>query len=139
MDTSERYLMNQVMEKARELAESIVRSTEYRQLQERKAEAAENHVTATLMADYEEKYRMFQQNMHASDSSAREKAREELLQARECMEKNPVYVRLEESSMAFDAMMDSVNQVMRLIIYGENEDAQENCSGTCRQCNGCCR
>ena len=112
MDTSERYLMTQVMEKARELAVSIVRSTEYRQLQERKAEAAENHVTATLMADYEEKYRMFQQNMH---------------------------VRLEESSTAFDAMMDSVNQVMRLIIYGENEDAQENCSGTCRQCNGCCR
>ena len=54
MDTSERYLMTQVIEKARELAESIVRSTEYRQLQERKAEAADNHVTAALMADYEE-------------------------------------------------------------------------------------
>lgn len=136
--------MKKVMQKTQELAEAILESDYYQKMKATESETRRDEVAASLLDDMICKRQRVEDILSSSDMDPEElkKASIEMSDAEKAMNDNPQIRKLKEARKDFQAMMDNVNQLLRLVITGETDDTgrfrhSSSCSGNCSGCNGC--
>lgn len=132
--------LNNVMQKAQELAEAILDSGVYQQMKTAEAAYMRDEAAIKATAEVNEKRNAVQDLLTANDMNheALAKAGEALEDAEAAMNACPSVHTLQEARKAFTAMMENVNRILRLVITGETGDeSEEGCSGNCSNCSGC--
>lgn len=133
--------MQQVMQKAQELAESILDSQIYQRMHILENQVTHDPEAAKAIADLMEKRTAVQNLLSANnlDPNDLTRAAKEMEEAEAAMNSCAMVNDLQEARRAFSEMMDNVNRILRLVITGEVEDenASGGCSGNCSSCSGC--
>lgn len=140
--------MNNVMQKAQELAEAIVESSVYQRMHTAELQVNKDEEAVKAVSDFVEK-RQAVENILASNNMNHD----ELAEAGKAMEEaetklNEVALikEMQESRKEFSQMMENVNRILRLVITGETEEECDcgghhhhhgGCSGSCEGCSGC--
>ena len=132
--------LNNVMQKAQELAEAILESEIYQGMKAAENRYMRDEQAISLTAAVNEKRNAVQELLTANDMdhAALAMAGEELEAAEEAMNACAAVGELQDARRAFTSMMDNVNRILRLVITGETgEDEGSGCSGNCSGCAGC--
>ncbi len=130
-------MTQEIINKARELADAIVNSEEYRQMRHLEELAISDPHTVQAVEAYEYRRKAVLALMHSHDSEAFEKAKENLTQAKEHLEQIPLICQLNEARTNVDTTMENINRILHLVLRGETEDLQTGCSGNCNCCSQC--
>ena len=135
--------MQEVMQKAQELAEVILVSPVYTRMKELE-EAVENDPEAYgLMNDLAAKRHRVEELLTTKnvDPDALKQAGKEMKAAETLMNANARIQELKKARKAFSEMMDNVNRILRLVITGEVDQEDfavgADCAGNCDDCAGC--
>ena len=134
--------MREVMNKAKELAETILDSECYREMKKTEAEMRRDPDAAAVLGEMIEKRNRVEEILASSDMDPNElaEASREMEEAEKRMNENRKIIELKEKRKDFQTMMDNVNKILRLVITGEVEDDSRGtvaCSGDCTACGGC--
>lgn len=133
--------MQQVMQKAQELAESILDSQIYQRMHALENQVTHDEEAAKVIADLMEKRNAVQNLLSSNnlDPNDLTRAAKEMEEAEAAMNNCTIVNELQEARQAFTQMMDNVNRILRLVITGEVEDDTPSggCSGHCSSCSGC--
>ena len=134
--------MQEVMQKAQELAEAIVASGTYSKMKELEDEVQKDASAALAMSNMIEKRKRVEDVLSAKDMDPEDLARasDEMEQAEREMNENEKIQALKTARKDFSTMMDNVNRILRLVITGEVQDDDVSgggCSGNCAGCAGC--
>ncbi len=134
--------MQNVMQKAQELAEAIVSSDVYTRMKEWEEKVQTDPEAFRAMENMIAKRKHVEDVLSSKNMDPNDLARasEEMEQAEKEMNENIQIQTLKIARKDFSAMMDNVNRILRLIITGEvREDdvSSGGCSGNCSQCSGC--
>lgn len=131
--------MQQVMQKAQELAEAILDSQTYQKMHILENRVTHDEEAAGLISALMEK-RTAVQNLLSSNSPDPEeltRLAQEMEEAETAMNACAMVSELQESRRAFTEMMENVNRILRLVITGEVEDETNSCGGDCSSCGSC--
>lgn len=134
--------MQNVMQKAQELAEAILASEVYTSMKELEEKVQNDPEASGAMEDVMVKRKkveeiLTQKNM---DREELDRAGKEMQLADEKMNQNAMIIELKKARKDFSTMMDNVNRILRLIITGEVQEEDvgfAGCSGNCSGCSGC--
>ena len=133
--------MVQVMQKAQELADAIVKSDVYTRMKEKEEilqedEAAADAVNKLARCRQRVEDLLTEKGM---DPEELKRANQEMVQAEREMNAHESVIQLKAARKAFSDMMDSVNRALRMVITGEirEDDFGGGCSGNCSGCSGC--
>ena len=131
--------MDAVMQKARELAQAIRESGEWRQMHEAEVAAAENSEAKAAVALVMDRRRLVESLLESAepDPEAIAKAGAQLEEAEAAMNGLAVIEEVRQRRGEFTQMMNTVNQVLELIVSGKIPQDSEGCSGSCATCGGC--
>ncbi len=130
--------MREVMQKAQELAESILDSEIYQTVKRLEGEVRHDEEAARLMGDMIACRQNVENILSASDMDPEQlkAAGEAMEEAEKRMNENAKISELRNARKDFQTMMDNVNQILRLVITGR-VDSEGGCTGRCEQCGGC--
>lgn len=137
--------MQNVMNKAQELAEAILESDVYQRMHVAELMANKDEAAVKAVSDFVEKRQAVESilasnNMNHEELAEAGKAMEE---AEKKLNEVPMVKEMQESRAAFTQMMENVNRILRLVITGETEDDCDcggdcgGCTGSCSTCGGC--
>ena len=134
--------MQNVMQKAQELAEAILTSEVYTHMKELEEEAQNDPEASRAMEDMIAKRKKVEDILTTKNMDREElnRASKEMQQAEETMNQNGKILELKKARKDFSTMMDNVNRILRLIITGEIQDEDvgfSGCGGDCSGCSGC--
>ncbi len=133
--------MSEVMQKAQELADAIVRSGVYQDMKRLEKETEENPEAAAALETMIEKRRRVEELLteKGMDPEELKRANAEMAEAERAMNRNGKVMELKNARKEFSAMMNNVNRILRLVITGEirEDDLGSGCGGSCEGCNGC--
>lgn len=137
--------MQNVMQKAQELAEAILESSIYQKMHEAELQVNKNEEAVKAVSDFIEK-RQAVENLLADsnmDHSALAEAGKEMEEAEKKLNEVALIKEMQDTRKEFTEMMNNVNRILRLVITGETEDECDcggdcsGCSGSCSSCGGC--
>ena len=122
--------MREVMQKAQELADAIVRSGVYQDMKRLEKETEENPEAAAALETMIEKRQRVEELLTEKGMDP---------EAELAMNRNGKVMELKNARKEFSAMMNNVNRILRLVITGEirEDDLGSGCGGSCEGCNGC--
>ena len=133
--------MQEVIQKAQELADAIVESGTYKKMKALEEEMQEDEAAAAAVNNMMRKRQRVEDLLTSKgmDPEELKQANLEMAQAEREMNANEKIMQLKAARKEFSAMMDNVNRVLRLIITGEirEDDFSGGCSGSCDGCSGC--
>lgn len=121
-----------VMEKARDLALTLIASAPYRQMKQAEAEVALDPAAAAILEEFEQMQELVRKAMAGEGDIAQVSKDFAQLQLR--MKQNPKIVRLDETRRGF---RDEMEQVNRLLSYYVGGGEPASCSGDCSTCGSC--
>lgn len=131
-------IMQEVMEKTRELGLAILGSSVYQEMKAAEDKAMGNAQAAAVMGEYLEHRtaleELMQQNKPDADKMSEESRAMEELQDQ--LNQIPDIVDMGEKRAAFTEMINQVNALLKTIITGE-EPEEGGCTGSCATCGGC--
>ncbi len=130
--------MQNVMNKAQELAEAILNSETCQRMKAAEIRLNSDEEATRAIAAFMEK-RSAVENILASnnlDHDALAKAGKAMEEAEKAMNECALVKELQQSRKEFSTMMENVNRILRLVITGET-DEEEGCSGDCGSCGSC--
>ena len=129
------------MQKAQELAESILDSEIYQKMKQQENAVRRDPEAAKALGDMIEKRNRVENILSAADMDPNElaEASREMEEAEKRMNENEMIQSLKDCRKDFQTMMDNVNKILRLVITGETEDDTKfsGCGGNCSGCSGC--
>lgn len=137
--------MQNVMQKAQELAEAILESSIYQKMHEAELQVNKNEEAVKAVSDFIEK-RQTVENLLADsnmDHSALAEAGKAMEEAEKKLNEVALIKEMQDTRKEFTEMMNNVNRILRLVITGETEDECDcggdcgGCSGSCSSCGGC--
>lgn len=133
--------MQNVMQKAQELAEAILESSIYQKMHEAELQVNKNEEAVKAVSDFIEK-RQAVENLLADsnmDHTALADAGKAMEEAEKKLNEVALIKEMQETRKEFSDMMNNVNRILRLVITGETEDECDcgGCSGSCSSCGGC--
>ena len=134
--------MQQVMQKAQELAEAILESEVYTHMKDIEEKAQSDPEASAALNDMMEKRKRVEDILTSKnmDRDVLNRANREMQLAEERMNRNEKILELKKARKDFSTMMDNVNRILRLIITGEIQDedvGMAGCPGNCSGCRGC--
>lgn len=132
--------MENVLNAAEQLAEAILDSEEYIKMRIAEQAAMRDECAATLVFEYNQS-RSEVETMLASndlDRNALKGASQKLEDAEKAMDENALIKAMRESNAAFGDMIKKVNQIIKYVVNGEEEE-ESGCSGSCSSCGGGCQ
>lgn len=126
-----------VLEKAKELGESLANSEEYKRMKLAEAAQAHDDEASRLLAAYNERTNEFAAQIKAKQPTQEELEhyRNELTAEFNKISENPVIKEYIESQKAFDELMKKINSI--IAFYVVPQDKGGSCSGSCSSCSGC--
>ncbi len=128
-----------VMNKARELASLLRYSPEYICMKAAEDAASQEESLTALSARYDQKRREVE-DLTLEDSPDYEKimaASRELEELREQYNAHPLAQAVNKSRKDFSALMNAVNQELKLALNPNGPDTPAGCTGSCAGCSGC--
>lgn len=137
--------MQNVMQKAQELAEAILESSIYQKMHEAELQVNKNEEAVKAVSDFIEK-RQAVENLLADsnmDHAALSEAGKAMEDAEKKLNEVALIKEMQDTRKEFTEMMNNVNRILRLVITGETEDECDcggdcsGCSGSCSTCGGC--
>lgn len=137
--------MQNVMQKAQELAEAILESSIYQRMHEAELQVNKNEEAVKAVSDFIEK-RQAVENLLADsnmDHTALAEAGKAMEEAEKKLNEVSLIKEMQDTRKEFSDMMNNVNRILRLVITGETEDECGcggdcgGCSGSCSSCGGC--
>lgn len=137
--------MQNVMQKAQELAEAILESSIYQKMHEAELQVNKNEEAVKAVSDFIEK-RQAVENLLADsnmDHTALAEAGKAMEDAEKKLNEVALIKEMQDTRKEFTEMMNNVNRILRLVITGETEDECDcggdcgGCSGSCSTCGGC--
>lgn len=137
--------MQNVMQKAQELAEAILDSSIYQKMHEAELQVNKDEEAVKAVSDFIEK-RQAVENLLADsnmDHTALAEAGKAMEEAEKKLNEVALVKEMQDTRKAFTEMMNNVNRILRLVITGETEDECDcggdcgSCSGSCSSCGGC--
>lgn len=137
--------MQNVMQKAQELAEAILESSIYQKMHEAELQVNKNEEAVKAVSDFIEK-RQAVENLLADsnmDHTALAEAGKAMEEAEKKLNEVALIKEMQDTRKEFTEMMNNVNRILRLVITGETEDECDcggdcgGCSGSCSTCGGC--
>lgn len=137
--------MQNVMQKAQELAEAILESSIYQKMHEAELQVNKDEEAVKAVSDFIEK-RQAVENLLADsnmDHTALADAGKAMEEAEKKLNEVALIKEMQETRKEFSDMMNNVNRILRLVITGETEDECDcggdcgGCSGSCSSCGGC--
>lgn len=130
--------MRDVLEKAQELAEAILRSDVYQRSRTAEKKMTNDPEAAKCLADYLEKQRAVNEILSAEDMDTTRlaEAGAALQEAEDRLHANPLVKETQDANAACNEMLENVNRIIQLIVKGQTEDAT-GCTGNCASCGGC--
>lgn len=137
--------MQNVMQKAQELAEAILESSIYQKMHEAELQVNKNEEAVKAVSDFIEK-RQAVENLLADsnmDHAALAEAGKAMEDAEKKLNEVALIKEMQDTRKEFTEMMNNVNRILRLVITGETEDECDcggdcgGCSGSCSTCGGC--
>ncbi len=137
--------MQNVMQKAQELAEAILDSSIYQKMHEAELQVNKDEEAVKAVSDFIEK-RQAVENLLADsnmDHTALAEAGKAMEEAEKKLNEVALVKEMQDTRKAFTEMMNNVNRILRLVITGETEDECDcggdcgGCSGSCSSCGGC--
>lgn len=138
--------MQNVMQKAQELAEAILESNVYQRMHAAEMQANKDEESVKAVSDFVEKRQAVESILASNnmDHDALAKAGKAMEEAEKKLNEVPMVKEMQESRREFTQMMENVNRILRLVITGETEDecgcggeCGGGCSGSCSSCSGC--
>lgn len=132
--------MNEVMNKAQELAMAILNSETYTKMHQLELQLAKDGEATAAIADMAEKRKNVEDLLASADMDPEvlAKAADAMEEAEKKMNAVPIIREAKESRNDFNEMMNNVNRILRLVITGETEEeAPSGCTGNCASCGGC--
>jgi len=131
--------MEKVLNQAEQLAEAILESEEYIKMRIAETAAMRNEEAAGLIAAYAQRRSAVEALLTSEDidRSALDEASENLEATEKAIDENQLIKAMREANTAFGDMMKQVNRIIKYVVTGEMEQAQEGCSGSCSSCAGC--
>ncbi|MBQ8313603.1 MAG: YlbF family regulator [Clostridia bacterium] len=139
--------MNNVMQKAQELAEAIVESNIYQRMHAAELQVNKDEEAVKAVSDFVEKRQAVESILASNnmDHDALAEAGKAMEEAEKKLNDVPLIKEMQESRKEFSQMMENVNRILRLVITGETEDECDcghhhhhgGCSGSCEGCSGC--
>lgn len=130
--------MENVLNKAEQLAEAILESEEYIKVRLSEQAVTHDEEAARLIADYSDK-RAQVENVLAQNQMDHQQladAGKALEEAEAAMDEYPLLKTMRENRERFNDMMKQVNQLIKFVVTGEQEEAA-GCTGSCESCGGC--
>ena len=131
--------MENVLLKAEQLAEAILESEEYIRVRLNEQAVTHDAEATRLIADYSEK-RAEVENVLAQNQMDHQQladAGKALEAAEKAMDEYPLLRDMRANREKFNDMMKKVNQLIKLVVTGE-QDEGEGCTGSCESCGGGC-
>ena len=128
------------MQKAQELAESILNSEICRKMKMLENQVQTDEHAASAMGKMIEKRHRVEEILSSADMNPDElaEASREMEAAEKEMNEDPLVCELREARSDFNVMMDNVNKILRLVITGKVEEEHDGgCTGDCSKCGGC--
>lgn len=133
--------MNEVMNKAQELAMAILNSETYTKMHQLELKLAKDEEATAAIADMAEKRKSVEDLLASADMDpeALAKAADAMEAAEKKMNAVAIIREAKESRNDFNEMMNNVNRILRLVITGETEEETDpsGCTGNCASCGGC--
>jgi len=134
--------MENVLNHAEQLAESILDSEEFIKMRLAEQAAMRDEAATQLITDYSERRKEVENLLAASDMdhNALAEAGKKLDAAQKAMEENEKIKAMREANETFNQMMQQVNKIIKLVVTGESDEEEEgcgSCSGSCESCGGC--
>lgn len=132
--------MQKVLEEAQKLGEAILDSEIYQRMHKAELQVTTDEAASQAIAALMEKRQRVEALLADSnmDHEALAKAGEEMEAAEKQMNEVPLVKELQEARSEFTQMMENVNRLLRLIITGETDHEEHDCSGACDSCGGGC-
>lgn len=129
--------MQNVMNKAQELAEAIVDSQIYQRMHQAELAAAKDEEATRAISNFVEKRHEVETILSSNnmDHEALARAGKEMEEAEKALNAVALVQEMQQSRQDFTQMMENVNRILRLVITGETE---EECGGDCSGCSGSC-
>ena len=133
--------MEEVMQRAEELAQAVLRSDLYNRMRDLEEEVQEDPAAAGAMQTMIDRRKQVEDLLISShmDREILIAANRDMQEAEAAMNANPKIQELKKARKAFSDMMNNVNRVLRIVITGEVDegDIAAGCSGSCEGCSGC--
>lgn len=118
------------MEKAEELGEEIVESSEYTELQAAQEAMQGDEDAKALLDEFQAKQKQLQMaQMNGQQASQEQQQELQSLQAK--MQENAKIKKFMEAQEEFNKVMETVNQVISSAIQGDEEGAEPQQGGCC--------
>lgn len=130
--------MEDVLNRAEQLAEAILESEEYIKMRLSEQAAMQDEAAGALIAEYSERRSRVENLLAANDMDheALAEAGAQLEITQKAIDENQMLKTMREANGAFTHMMQQVNRIIKLVVTGES-DEQDGCSGSCESCGGC--
>ncbi len=126
----------EIFDKARELGEAIVESSEYKTLKLAEAKQEQDDEAMKLLQEYSAIRRDLAEEINKGDVSEERlgEIREKVEEAYEKVTTNDTIVEYLNAKNAFQAIIDQMNTIISFHITGK---LPGGCSGSCEGCSGC--
>ena len=133
--------MQNVMQKAQELAEAIAASDVFLKMKMLEEAVQQDDAATKAVNNLMGKRQRVEDLLSSKGMNPDELklANTEMANAEREMNENEKIAALKAGRKEFACMMDNVNRILRLVITGEvrEDDITGNCNGNCRGCNNC--
>ena len=140
--------MTEVMNKAQELAQAILKSEPFQNMKDAEDAVQADPEASAALAKMIEKRRAVEDLLATAgmDPNDLAKASTDMEEAEKSMNALEKIQKLKQARAVFSRMMDGVNQLLRLLVRGEAGDDDDrngfsalgHCSGNCAECGGGC-
>ncbi|MCR4620469.1 MAG: YlbF family regulator [Clostridiales bacterium] len=131
--------MNEVFKKTRELAQALLESEEYKAVKAAEDKAFGNKQAAEIVGKYLEAKRRMEEIMseNSKDWGEVQRLTDEIDKYTGEMAGIEDLVNLNAARDRFSGLINDINKVLQLIITGEINEDEGECSGSCSSCRGC--
>lgn len=131
--------MNEVFKKTRELAQALLESEEYKAVKSAEDKAFGNKQAAEIVGKYLEAKRRMEEIMseNSKDWGEVQRLTDEIDKYTGEMAGIEDLVNLNAARDRFSGLINDINKVLQLIITGEINEDEGECSGSCASCRGC--
>ena len=134
--------MEKVLNQAEQLAEAILESMEFIKMRLAEQAAMNDEEASRLIAEYSERRSVVESVLAANDMdhNALSEAGAKLEETQKAIDENAMLKTMRDTNADFGNMMQQVNRIIKMVVTGEDEQAQEQegCSGSCSSCGGGC-
>jgi cell fate (sporulation/competence/biofilm development) regulator YlbF (YheA/YmcA/DUF963 family) len=129
-----------VLEKTRELGESLYNSEEFQKMKEAQAQMESDSESAQILrelSELEADIRVTMENPEMSELFLQSKM-DRYQKMKDLAGQNPLIQQYQEAGNAFQTLMSQVNSIISYYLTGETaDDSEGGCGGNCSGCQGC--